>query len=117
MRALGLELGESPPPENTRASIPSRPDNIIEWINVPIKPWSGEGDLVVETGGIQWRDQPGATNIIIDVPHGDAKMMFTTKYAQLGNISPQNKLMRLEGLTKRDYWPMLVKLNSLIPVP
>lgn len=110
-------LGESLPPENSRASIPSRPDNVFEWINVPIKPWSGKGNWFVETGGIQWRDQPEATNIITDFTHGDAGLMFTTKYTQLSNMTPQEKLSRLEGLAKRDGTRLLVKLNALLPAP
>jgi hypothetical protein len=111
-------LGAVVPPENSRASIPLPPRNILEWINVPIKPWHGQGRWVVESGGIQWREQEGATNIILDVDHGEAGTMFFSSYAQLGNMSPANRLLKLGGLTERaDIGRMLLKLDALSPLP
>lgn len=111
--------GKPRPPDNSRASIPLRPSNVTNWINVHVGTWTNKENFFVRTGGIQWKEQPNATNIIANTVHADANyMFFKAKDAQLGSMSPADKLLQLEGSSNRiSFQKMLIKLNLLSPIP
>lgn len=98
----GIQRKGLPPSKKIDDSIPVRPVNISEWINVHVKLTSGLADTIVSSAGRQWKEQPTANyNIFSSVTHPQAHQMFYTEYNQLGNSSPASKLESLSGLSTR----------------